>query len=438
MRRARLLRGCPTWVWLAATVALLARPAAGDGVSRVELPNGMRALIKPSFSTDVVAVDLLLDVSVLDEPAAQSGIRALTQRLLLRGTELESGEEVVRRLSEVGGFMDTGIGLDYVEVYAIAPADGFEVALGALAEVVRHPAFLPEEVESQKQALIESLRAGARDAFQETYGAFRQELYGSHPYGRTVEGEPGPLASLTRDQITSFHSRCYGPQNVVIAVCGGVSESRAMRAVRRAFGDWPPGPRPSRSSEAPEPLGASELVVRERPVGRLYLVLGFPAPGAGQPGYYPLQVLDSLLSGGSTARLPAEVRDKAGLAYQVSSFYPTLAGQSHLTVYAVTDPENLADAKEALLAVLRGVCREPPPPQEMDQAKRYLAGAYLLGHQRMKDQAYALAWYEILGLGTGFEQVYLESVQAVTPQEVQEAARSVLRRFVLAVTLPGE
>jgi predicted Zn-dependent peptidase len=74
----------------------------------------------------------------------------------------------------------------------------------------------------------------------------------------------------------------------------------------------------------------------------------------------------------------------------------------------------------------------------MDQAKRYLAGAYLLGHQRMKDQAYALAWYEILGLGTGFEQVYLESVQAVTPQEVQEAARSVLRRFVLAVTLPGE
>jgi len=323
-------------------------------------------------------------------------------------------------------------------VYVVAPADGFEVGLEALAEVVRRPAFLPEEVESQKQALVNSLQPGSQDPFRETYGAFRQALYGSHPYGRNAEGEPESVAAITREQVVSFHSRYYGPQNAVLAICGGVSEARAARAVRRAFGGWAAGPRGKRSPEPLEALAASEVVVRELPVGRLYLVLGFPAPGAGERGYYALQVVDSLLSGGNTAHLPTEVRDKAGLAYQVSSFYPTLAGPSHLAVYVVADPENLSEVKEAVLETLRGLLRAPPSAAEMARAKRYLVGSYMLGHQRMKDQSYALAWYELLGLGAGFEDTYVESVEAVTPGEVQETVRSVLRRFVLALALPSQ
>lgn len=431
---SRRVRG---WLWLGVMAVLVVRPAAAEGVSPVEMPNQMRVVIRPNPSTEVVAIDLLLDVSVVDEPLEESGIRALVQRLLVRGTELASGEEVVRRLAEVGAYMDTGIGLDYVEVYVVAPADGFEVGLEALAEVVRRPAFLPEEVESQKQALVNSLRPGSQDPFQETYGAFRQALYGSHPYGRNAEGEPESVAAITPEQVVSFHSRYYGPQNAVLAICGGVSEVRAARAVRRAFGGWAAGPRGKRPPEPPEALAASEVVVRELPVGRLYLVLGFPAPGAGEQGYYALQVVDSLLSGGNTARLPTEVRDKAGLAYQVSSFYPTLAGPSHLAVYVVADPGNLSEVKEAVLETLRGLLRAPPSAAEMARAKRYLVGSYMLGHQRMKGQSYALAWYELLGLGAGFEDTYVESVERVTAEEVQEAARSVLRRFVLAAALPS-
>jgi predicted Zn-dependent peptidase len=54
----------------------------------------------------------------------------------------------------------------------------------------------------------------------------------------------------------------------------------------------------------------------------------------------------------------------------------------------------------------------------------------------MKEQAYALAWYELLGLPPDFEERYIEQIQAVTAPDIQAAARSVLRRFVLAVTMP--
>ncbi len=432
-----MTRALRRWLW-AAVLMLAAGPAAAGSISRVEMPNGMTVIVKSDPTTAVVAADLVLRVSALDEPEDECGIRNLVQHLLLRGTESDSGDGVVRRLAQVGAYMDVGVGLDYVEVYVVSPADGFEAALKALAEVVRRPAFAPQEFERQKKALVKAAQPEARDPFQEVYAAFRRELYGAHPYGRPTDGEADTLARITRAQVVAFHARHYLPQNAVLAVCGGVSEARAARAARREFGDWSPGPCVTPAVKPPEPLSASEVVVKELPVGRLYFLLGFPAPAAGQKGYYAVQVLDALLSGRNTARLPSYLRDRLGIAYQVSSFYPTLAHQSHLAIYLVTDPERLSQAKESVLGVLRGLLRKPPSAQELDSAKRYLTGSYLLGHQRVKDQAYALAWYEVLGLGADFGDRYLARIQAVTPEEVQNAARSVLRRFVLSIGLPDQ
>jgi zinc protease len=166
-------------------------------------------------------------------------------------------------------------------------------------------------------------------------------------------------------------------------------------------------------------------------------MLGFPAPAVEQPGYYALQVVDGLLAGTSGSLLPKALREEAGLAYDVSSFYPTLAQTSHLVVWVATEPQRLEAAKAAILAVLGKLTQEPIPADDLEKAKRNLLGSYALSHQRMKEQAYALAWYETLGLAPDFDERYLAGVQAVGPADVQEAAKAVLGRFVAAVALPA-
>ncbi|NIQ98921.1 MAG: insulinase family protein, partial [Gemmatimonadales bacterium] len=137
-----------------------------------------------------------------------------------------------------------------------------------------------------------------------------------------------------------------------------------------------------------------------------------------EAGYYALQVIDSILSGGQSARLPRTLRDDLGLVYQVSSFYPTLAADSHFGIYAATEPEQLRAVKASVLSVLSDLCEQPVTDLELSRAKRYLLGSYALSHQRMKEQAYALAWYEMLGLGADFEQRYAASVQDVTARDI--------------------
>jgi predicted Zn-dependent peptidase len=419
-------------------LALAAPAALGQEVERTTLANGLRVVTRYDPGTDIVAVDLLLDISARDEPAGRSGSRCLVQRLLLRGTVSETGDSMGSRLAAAGGVADTSLGLDYVEIYALVPSDGFELALGMVAEMVRHPAFLAEEVERQRQAAVETARAGQEDGFQETYLALRQALYGGDAYARSVFGDPSSLASMTREELVAFHQRYYQPGRAVLAVCGGIASARVTRAVRGAFGDWTgntAGPRPPQPAV---PLSSSQVVARELPVRRAHLMLAFPAPAAGEPGYYEMQIIDSLLGGRSSARLPRLLRDELGLAYEVSTFYPTLAGPSHLAVYVVTDPSQIELVKTKLRDALVTIACEPVSPEELAKAKRYLLGSYALSHQRMKDQAYSLAWYEVLGLGAGFGERYAAAVQAVTAAGVQAAAQQALRHFVLAVAMPTE
>lgn len=422
--------------WLLLLVLMWAANPVTAAATRITLPNGCRVIVAPHSSTEVVAIELLLGISAADERPDQIGLRYLTQRLLLRGTTAESGEAIAHRLAAVGGVAEATIGLDYVELYALVPVDGFETALDIIAQAVQNPALDPAEVERQRAEAIAVAQAAAEDGFQATYLALREALYPWHPYGALTYGSPATLASLTPEDVMAFHAAQYLPNRAVLAVVGGIGAGRALKAVKAAFGDWAVSLPPATVLPVPPRLSQPDLVVRERKVKQLHVMLGFPAPAASEEDYYAGQVLDAILGGGISGRLQQRLRDELGLVYQASTFPPTLAGRSHFVLYAVSEPEQLATVQEAMLELVRQLQEKPVSAEELARAKSYLLGSYALSHQRMKDRAYALAWYETLGIGMDFEDRYRAEIAAVTSKRLQEAAQTIFGPSVLAVTYP--
>lgn len=402
------------------------------------LPNGMPVIVAPNPATEVVAAELMLQIAAGDEPPDQTGIRYLTHQLLLRGSEASSGDALGEQLAAVGGSVGVSVGLDYVEIHVLSPADGFETALGVMAESVRTPAFLPEEIERGKQSLLASVRADDEDPFQAVYLALRQALYGDGPYGRRPQGEPETAAALTRDDLVGFYRTHYAPRRAVLAIAGGVTEAQAMQAAEHCFGDWSGSP--TTVSDPPEmpQLRSSEVVVRELPVRHAYLMLAVPAPAAGGPHYYAAQVIDSILGAGIGARLPQALREELGLAYDVSSFFPTLLGDSHLGIYVTTEPNRLTPVKDAIVQELERLRQEPVPADELARAKRLLLAAHAMSRQRALSQAYWMAWCSLLGLGPDADQQYQRGVEAVTPADIQATARDLMGHFILVVGLPRD
>jgi zinc protease len=433
--RPRGRRSTPALLLLALLYAA-AVPAAGE--VRHELPNGMQVIVSPSPATEVVAAELMLRIPAADEPPDQAGIRYLTHQLLLRGSQASSGDALGEQLASVGGSIGVSVGLDYVEVHVLAPADGFETALGVMAESVRTPAFLPEEIERGKQSLFASVRGDDEDPFQAVYLALRQALYGDSPYGRRTQGDPEAVAALTRDDLVSFHRAHYVPRRAVLAIAGGVTGAQAMGAAEQYFGGWSDGPATVADPPEMPALRLSDVVVRELPAHHAYLMLAVPAPAAGGPHYYAMQVIDSILGAGTGARLPQALREELGLAYDVSSFFPTLLGDSHLGVYVTTEPNRLTPVKDAIVQELERLRQEPVPADELARAKRLLLAAHAMSRQRALSQAYWMAWCSLLGLGPDADQQYQRGVESVTPADIQATARDFMDHFVLALALPRD
>jgi zinc protease len=151
-------------------------------------------------------------------------------------------------------------------------------------------------------------------------------------------------------------------------------------------------------------------------------MLAYPAPGASDRDYAALKVLNAHLGAGMSSPLFQSVREEGGLAYEVSSFYPSRRLASALVVYAGTDPANVDQAHKKVLRTVQDLLEKPPSGEALDDAKRYIRGHYMMDHQTNGKLAWYLGWWEVLGRGHGHDAAYLKEIDAVTAEDVRRSA----------------
>ncbi len=258
---------------IALGLLVISLPAA-SAQTREVLPNGLRVLVLPNSSTDVVAASLLVAIPVSADPPEQAGLRYLTHRLLLRGTNGESGDEMGRRLAAVGGRVGINCTLDYVEIAVQAPAEGFDVRAGLAFSRGEGPRVRGAGLRPREEHAGLVVRASQEDPFTAGYQALREELYGDDGYGRWTLGETDGLSSLTRDDCLAFYQAYYRPERAVLAIAGGLDAATARKLARLRLADWKPLGEPARvvKPEAAPPLTSSQIVARTReiPSGCIY------------------------------------------------------------------------------------------------------------------------------------------------------------------------
>ena len=130
----------------------------------------------------------------------------------------------------------------------------------------------------------------------------------AHPYRHPTIGWLPDLRSMTRDDLFDHYRRYYIPNNATLVVAGDVETSDVLRRVERTLGGIPSAPDPPRLSIT-EPLQIGERrVVVERPGTTAYLKLAWPAPAATEPDFFPMLVLDAILTGAKGLNLWSSFR----------------------------------------------------------------------------------------------------------------------------------
>jgi predicted Zn-dependent peptidase len=402
---------------------------------RSVLASGLRVVLRPAAANDIVAVKVYLPMGPRFEGDGRAGVSNLLQEMLLHGTLRRSEDELQDALADLGAKLATSVASDYGSVTLRVTVPQLPAALELLFEVLTAPALHDEEVAKEKIRVLSRIKAQADSLLTVAFELFRETFYRGLPFRKPVLGYPGTVRSLTPDDVREARSELYRTGRMIVAGVGNLDPTSLLARLETL--NLPGGGDGAIVSPGPGVrLEATREVAVRRESQAAWMVVGFPAPSLGDPRYAAARLLDAVLGGSMHSRLFTELREKRGLAYQVSSYYNDQPAAGFLAGYIGTSPDKFEEARAAMLAEFRRLADERIPDVELGRAKSYLRGTYIISAETNGAQASRLGKYELFGLGLDFGDRWLERLTDVTAEDVRSLAEATLGRHVLAAVHP--
>lgn len=393
-------------------------------IHRTDLPSGLTVVTEAVAGARSASFGCWVRVGGRDEVADQAGASHFLEHLLFKGTASHSGREISEAIEAVGGELNAHTAHEHTAFYTRVPASAAAVGLGLLADVVTSPAFDADDVESERQVILEELHQAEDEGDDRVLSLAHEALWGAHPLGREVLGSMATIDAMDRESIAGFFERHYHPGNLVLVAAGAVDHA-AVVAVGERFPARSGGDRPARGApEAPAPVQAHALL--RRPLEQAHLSLAWPGLAADDPDRYALSVCNQIFGGGLSSRLFQLIREERGLAYSVFSSVAAYSDAGSVVAYAGTSPERVSEVRKLVVATAAELVADGVTERELEVALGYLEGASLLG---LEDSGSVMARLGnhvcARGVVTPLEE-QLVKLRAVSSDDVHRVARRLL------------
>ncbi|MBD2086579.1 MULTISPECIES: pitrilysin family protein [unclassified Coleofasciculus] len=414
------------------------RSLANPTIHRSVLDNGIVLITVENPAADIIAGRIFARVGGRWEPREKAGLSHLLSTVLTKGTDRLSSLEIAEQVESVGASLGADAAADYFLLSLKTVSADFPEMLQLAGELLRSPSFPEAEVELERRLALQDIRSQQEQPFTIAFDQLRQAMYQNHPYGFSSLGTEATVSGLSRADLQHYHQTYFRPDNLVISIAGRLTPQDATDLVNQVFGDWQSGTTPlptlSLPQITPEPISCATPQDTQQSI----VMLGYVAPSVQETDYACLKLLNTYLGNGLSSRLFVELREKRGLAYDVSAFYPTRLETSQFVVYMGTAPENTAIAYEGLRTEVERLCTTQLSDRELQAAKNKLLGQYALGKQTNAQLAQVFGWYEILGLGIEFDTEFQEKVTSVTPEFIQKVASRYFTEPYVSLVGPAE
>ncbi len=407
---------------------------------RFHLSNGIRLLVAENPHVDIVAARFFFKGGSRTEPTELAGLANLVAAVLTKGTHDRDAHAIAAAVESLGIGLGCDSTPDYFDVGLKCVTSDLEEALALTTEIICSPSFPPQEVERERAMVLQGIRAQQERPFYLAFDQVRMALYGpNHPYASSVQGNLKSVNRLQRSQLLDYHARYLHPEQLVISVVSPQPRDAMVKLVSHALQPWSPDPVALPSVvQAVFPQLRPQLHKHYQPTHQSIVMIGFRGVAVNHPDYPVLKLLSTYLGNGLSSRLFVELREKQGLAYEVSAFFATRHDPAPFVAYLGTAPENTGLALEGLQAELERIQHHILSESELNRAKRKLLGQYALGKQTNAQVAQLMGWYECLGLGMEFDQHYPDLIQSVSSEDICRVAQTYLTTPVISLVGPEE
>jgi predicted Zn-dependent peptidase len=403
---------------------------------RNTLDNGLRVLTADLPYAQSVAVLVMLAAGSRYETDENSGIAHFSEHMFFKGTEKRpSTKAIAGAIDAIGGEFNAFTGKEYTAYYVKCAAEHRDIALDVLVDMLRNSRFEEEEIEREKGVIIEEMNMYYDTPRDYIGSVYEHLLWGDQPLGRDIIGSKETVRGATRETFMGYLDRWYKPSRMVLGVAGRIGDDLLERA-QELLGDLTDAE--TGEPEPTTPHANGRVRVHTKQSEQAHVSLGVHSLPIDHPDRYAIQLLATVLGGGMSSRLFSEVRERRGLAYYVYGLNHSYSDAGTLYSQAGVDINRIDDAVATIAGELRKVATEPLPAEELEKARNFAKGRFVLQLESPQGLMLFGLRKEVLEGTLPDPDAVLAGLDAVTSDDVARVASELIAadRLRLAVIGP--
>jgi zinc protease len=402
-----------------------------------KLSNGLTLLIIEKPQLPKVYIRLGMDFGTKNDPLEKSGLLQLLASSLKKGTANASYYQLVDKIEQVGGELDTTVNEDFFIIYGEFLRDHLEDGLGILGDLLFYPVFPAEEVEKERLKQLADLENEKSSPEFLAHRRMDKALYHPHPYASHRSSES--LQNISRADLIRFQQDSFTPEHSCLVLAGRINGTEALHLAEKYFSGWKRTDWKPYSLPVPDAIPENEIYLVHRPQSQqTNILLGNQLFSRRHPDFEKVLVMNKILGGGATGRLFMHLREKKGFTYGAYSNLETYQESGAFLANAEVRSEVTVAALQAFLEEFQKIQQQPVPQQELQDAKRFLVGIFPLQNETPSSIAALALKQRLYQLGKDYWNHYLAAISRVSAPEVMETAKHWIRPLEITTVVVGD
>jgi predicted Zn-dependent peptidase len=347
-----------------------------DSEVKVEpLFNGSTLIYQKGSNFPSFSLFILVPAGSIFETEETNGYSHFIEHLVFKGTENRSSKEISKEVEGIGCDMNAFTSTEYTGYYIRGRDKSFERASDVLLDIVQNPIFPEEEIEKEKNVVIEEYYSIEDSPEDLSLIELRKAIWGNSTYSFDVIGNVENIRNSTRESLISFFKDFYHPENLIISFYGNLPFDYVKKTVEEKLKNKN---YLNKSLSLEEPPFLNEIKIKYKEIKQIYVHMAFKSCSVLSDKYPIHLVLLNILGGGMSSRLFQRIREDLGLVYSIYTFNLSYKKTGAGIIYFATSKNNLKRVFEEIRSEFKKIKNESFNDEEIERSKEFLIGNLLL------------------------------------------------------------
>lgn len=400
------------------------------------LPNGLRVMVIDMPYMESIALGIWIGAGGRYENKKTAGMSHFLEHMVFKGTKTKSTRHIKESIEGIGGSLNGFTDEEMTCYFVKVPKKFINLGLDVLSDMVINPRLSRSDLDKERGVIFEEIKMYRDRPDHYVHQLLSELLWPGHPLGMPLVGTEKTLAKIDKPHIHEFKDRFHTPENIVICACGQIDEDLFLKDVRRHFSRLERATLP-RFKKFVLKQKRSHFDFCKRETEQTHLVMGFHNVSRFHPDKYTSRLLHILLGGNMSSRLFHEVREKRGLAYDISTSIKHYTDTGAFLISAGVDNKKLIKSLEVIIKELRRIKKMRVQDDEFQRAKDFYKGQLFMG---LEDTLNRMIWIGekliVKDINYNIDEI-VDSINLVTPDMVRELARRVFKENNMNVAMVG-